>query len=165
MGGSLRTQRHAVTRHVHPQHTHTTHTVSCSDRLHAACKHKAALWSTHILPTFIVFPPRVLSLYHALFQSPIARLLPPLHFILVTSTRKWRQESSYMILALFMMGCHTPWPGLVPMQTSGQTVMDRICPLSRCSYDTPHQPPAFTDQDIQCHPQDLTQHMVKYTRL
>ena len=29
-------------------------------------------------------------------------------------------------------------------------------------YDTPHQPPAFTDQDIQCHPQDLTQHTVKY---
>ena len=29
-------------------------------------------------------------------------------------------------------------------------------------YDTPHQPLAFTDQDIQCHPQDLTQHMVKY---
>ena len=29
-------------------------------------------------------------------------------------------------------------------------------------YDTPHQPPALTDQDIQCHPQDLTQHTVKY---
>ena len=30
-------------------------------------------------------------------------------------------------------------------------------------YDSPHQPPALTDQkDIQCHPQDLTQHTVKY---
>ena len=29
-------------------------------------------------------------------------------------------------------------------------------------YDTPHQPPPLTDQDIQCHPQELTQHTVKY---
>ena len=30
------------------------------------------------------------------------------------------------------------------------------------TYDTPHQSLALTDQDIQCHPQDLTQHTVKY---
>ena len=28
--------------------------------------------------------------------------------------------------------------------------------------DTSHQPPAFTGQDIQCHPQVLTKHTVKY---
>ena len=30
------------------------------------------------------------------------------------------------------------------------------------TYDTPHQSLALTDQDIQCHPQDPTQHTVKY---
>ena len=28
--------------------------------------------------------------------------------------------------------------------------------------DASHQPPAFTGQDIQCHPQVLTKHTVKY---
>ena len=44
--------------------------------------------------------------------------------------------SGYTRLAPFMMDCHTPWPVLVPVQISGQTVRDRICPLSRCM--TPH---------------------------
>ena len=90
---------------------------------------KDAPWSINILSTSVVVPLRALSPHHALFWSPIASLLPPLHFFLVIL-------SGYTRLASFMMGSHTPWPGLVPVQTSEQTVMDRRCPLSRCM--TPH---------------------------
>ena len=85
---------------------------------------------------------------------------PPL-FLGDIAMQKWRQEGVWLHETSSLHD-GLPHTRLVPVQTSGQTVMNRICPLSRCSYDTPHQPPALTDQDIQCHPQDLTQYTVKY---
>ena len=48
------------------------------------------------------------------------------------------------------------------MARAGQTVTDIANMHIEQMCDASHQPPAFTGQDIQCHPQVLTKHTVTY---